>query len=39
LWRPRFLINPNSRSTAVKSRSTWALTSKNSITYPSDPVE
>jgi hypothetical protein len=40
LWRPRFLINPNSRSkqlTVVKSRSTWALTSKNSQTYPSEP--
>jgi hypothetical protein len=37
---PRFSINPNSRSkqlTVVKSRSTWALTSKNSLTYPSDP--
>jgi hypothetical protein len=40
LWRPRFLINPNSRSTqltVVKSRSTWALTSKNSLTYSSGP--
>jgi hypothetical protein len=40
LWRPRFLINPNSRSkqlTVVKLRSTWALTSKNSLTYPSEP--
>jgi hypothetical protein len=41
LWRPRFLINPNSRSTqrtVVKSRSTWALTPKNSLTYSSDPL-
>jgi hypothetical protein len=41
VWRPRFLINPNSRSTqltVVKSRSTWALTSKNSLTYSSDPL-
>jgi hypothetical protein len=40
LWRPRFLINPNRRSTqliVVKSRSTWALTSKNSPTNSSDP--
>jgi hypothetical protein len=40
LWRPRFLINPNSRSmqlTVVKPWSTWALTSKNSLTYPSEP--
>jgi hypothetical protein len=40
LWRPRFLINHNSRSkqlTVVKSRSTWAFTSKNSLTYPSEP--
>jgi hypothetical protein len=36
-----FLINPKSRSkqlTVVTSRSTWALTSKNSLTYPSDPL-
>jgi hypothetical protein len=42
LWRPRFLINPNSRSTqltVVKSRSTWALTSKNSLTYSSEPFD
>jgi hypothetical protein len=35
-----FLFNSNSRSTqltVVKSRSTWALTSKNSLTYPSEP--
>jgi hypothetical protein len=35
VWRPRFLINPNRRSTIlrmVKSRSTWVLTSKNSPT-------
>jgi hypothetical protein len=41
LWRPRFLINLNSRSkqlTVVKSRSTWALTSKNSLTYPNEPL-
>jgi hypothetical protein len=41
LWRPRFLINPNSRATqltVVKSRSTWALTPKNSLTYSSDPL-
>jgi hypothetical protein len=40
LWRPRFLINPNNRSTqptVVKSRSTWALTPKNSLTYSSEP--
>jgi hypothetical protein len=40
LWRPRFLINPNSRLKqliVIKSRSTWALTSKNSLTYPSEP--
>jgi hypothetical protein len=41
LWRPRFLISPNGRSTqltVVKSRSTWALTLKNSLTYSSDPL-
>jgi hypothetical protein len=38
LWRTRFLINPNSQSTVVKPRSTWALTSKNSLTYSSDPL-
>jgi hypothetical protein len=41
LWCPRFLINPNSRSTqltVVKARSTWALTPKNSLTYSSDPL-
>jgi hypothetical protein len=40
LWCPRFLINPNRRSTrltVVKSRSTWVLTSKNSPTNPNDP--
>jgi hypothetical protein len=38
---PQVLINPNSRSNqliVVKSRSTWALTSKNSLTYSSDPL-
>jgi hypothetical protein len=40
LWRPRFLINPNHRSTwptVVKPRSTWVLTSKNSPTNSNDP--
>jgi hypothetical protein len=40
LCRPRFLINPNRRSTlltVVKSRSTWALTSKNSPTNSIEP--
>jgi hypothetical protein len=35
-----FLINPNRRSTrlkVVKSRSTWALTSKNSPTHSFEP--
>jgi hypothetical protein len=39
LWRPRFLINPNRRSTqltVVKSRWTWVLTSKNSPTNSND---
>jgi hypothetical protein len=39
LWRPRFLINPNRRSTrltVVKSRSTWVLTSKNLPTNSND---
>jgi hypothetical protein len=40
LWRSRFLINPNSRSTqltVVKAWSTWAFTPENSLTYSSDP--
>jgi hypothetical protein len=42
LWRPRFLINPNHRSsllTVVKSRSTWVLTSKTSPTNPNDTID
>jgi hypothetical protein len=37
---PQVFNNPNSRSTqltVVKSRSTWALTSKNSLTYSMEP--
>jgi hypothetical protein len=40
VWRPRFLINPNSRSTqltVVKSQSTWALTSKHPPTNSIEP--
>jgi hypothetical protein len=40
VWRPRFLINPNSWSTqltVVQSRSTWTLTLENSLTYPINP--
>jgi hypothetical protein len=36
LWRPRFLISLNHRSNG-QQWSTWALTSKNSLTHPSDP--
>jgi hypothetical protein len=42
LWRHRFLINPNRRSTrltVVKSRSTWVLTSKNSPTNSNDTLD
>jgi hypothetical protein len=42
MWRPRFLINHNRRSTlliVVKSRSTWVLTSKNSPTNPNGTLD
>jgi hypothetical protein len=42
LWCPRFLINPNRRSTlltVVKSRSTWVLTPKTSPTNPNGTID
>jgi hypothetical protein len=42
MWRPRFLLNRNCRSTLlteVKPRSTWVLTKIISPTNPNDPID